>query len=1326
MKLIPVKPVLWSMALMLLAWSYYQSTRVDMDEHVRILEHFRQLKQQDAILNQYVLQARYDQLLNYIPIVSTVQQIDVSLALLQLDMSTLVNGKNPSLRQALSEYSLAFSRKKDLVEDFKSDNAVLRNSRGYFSFGVNELLGSPHRKASADYQLQDLLEAVLLYESDATKTLHDRIVRDVSLLEQTSLQANDTLRGLTTHARTILTNKPALDNLTRTIITAPTPAKSDEVFRLYDEEFTRNEREASFYRFIMAVLGAAMLAYVAWVMTRLTRARNILRTSLRELEFQKFALDQHSIVSIADNSGKISYANTKFAEISQYSREELLGQDHRILNSGYHPAEFFKEMWQTISRGEVWHGEIRNRRKDGSCYWVQSTIVPLIDDEGKPQSYVSIRSDITARKEVDERLERQRAFYERISETLGEGLYVQDANGRCIYMNSEAEKLLGWLRADFIGMPVHDTIHRQTADGQALSAGDCPIMRGVKEKGNASFNDQVFVRKDGSVFPVALVSKASYNDQGKMETLVVAFQDISERKYAEDALNKSEIRLRTLFDSTSDAVMLINEKGFFDCNKATLRLFGYTSVEEFCSHTFISVSPEKQPGGADQPEGIDSVMLANMHLGIAKEAGSHNFEWVHMRGDNGKTFDAEVLLNAMELDGRIILQATVRDITERKQAENLLWQAKSAAEQANKIKSDFLANMSHEIRTPMNGIIGMTELALDTELTQEQKEYLSLVKSSADSLLHIVNDILDFSKIESGKLDIENIEFSLEYAMRDTMKSLAQRAHQKNLELILHIEPNVPDRLIGDPGRLRQVIINLVGNAIKFTESGEIEVSVRCTAGAPVNHARLQFSVRDTGIGIPRDKFAAIFESFSQADTSTTRKYGGTGLGLTISAQLVELMGGKIELESVVGQGSNFHFTLLVSTVSVEPLTHYQQTGRIAGMSVLVADDNATNRLLLQEILRNWKMIPTVVENGEQALAELERAAQRGEPYQVALLDLQMPGLNGFELAERIRQYPDAARATVMMLTSEGQRGDAARCRELGVASYLMKPVSQFDLLDAIMTALGEPAQQTPGLITRHSLSESRRKLKLLLAEDNVVNQTLAVRILEKLGHTVTVAKNGLEAVQQFGNGVFDAILMDVDMPVMNGYEATGAIREHEQSTGTHIPIVAMTAHAMQGAREECLRHGMDGYLTKPIDAESLWHELDRQTQIPVDNVDSGQIQSALSVADFDKALKTMDNSTELFNEIARLFLEDAPPHMQRIKDALVEGNLKKMHHSAHTIKGMAGIFAADRVVQMAERVEMNSDQSTCEEAVSALDSALNELVAAIKALPDTIQFIEF
>jgi len=1043
----------------------------------------------------------------------------------------------------------------------------------------------------------------------------------------------------------------------------------------------------------------------------LRKAYDHLKQTLGELEFQKYALDQHSIVSITDASGKITYANSKFIEISQYSRDELLGQDHRLLNSGHHPSSFFKQMWATIGRGEIWHGEVKNRSKDGSFYWVESTIVPFMNNQGRPLRYISIRSDITARKEMDEKLEVQRAFYERISETLGEGLYVQDSRGRCIYMNSEAEKMLGWKREEFIGMPVHDTIHSQTAAGAHLPATECPIFLVVNEYGQGRMDDQVFVRKDGSTFPVALSSKAAYSVNGELENMVIAFQDISDRKKNELYMRLTQERLNLALEGSNLALWDwdIGYDRIYLSSRWSEMLNGVTeetmmTVEQL----FNNIHPEDR-----------EVARKNLSPVLKGASGYYSAEYRVKRGDgewlwvatNGKVVDRDAQGRALRMTG------TNADISERKHAEDVLMHAKRAAEQAAKTKSDFLANMSHEIRTPMNGIIGMTDLALDTELNREQQEYLNIVKSSAHSLLHIVNDILDFSKIESGKMDIESIEFSLEQMLRDTMRSLAVRAHQKGLELLLHVAADVPDKLMGDPGRLRQIIVNLVGNAIKFTEKGEIEVAVNAIQSLHDGRIKLRFNVRDTGIGIPKDKFKTIFESFSQADTSTTRKYGGTGLGLTISAQLIELMNGHIGVESEMGQGTTFHFELEMPVVSADPLVNYQHTGRITDMPVLLVDDNATNRRLLQEMLRNWKMRPTVVASGEAALVELQRAADAGQPYGLAILDVQMPGMDGFTLAERIRQHPEYVGATVMMLTSEGQRGHAARCSELGIAGYLMKPVSQSELLDAIMTSLGEPLQADAPLVTRHSLRETRQKLNLLLAEDNAVNQLLAVRVLEKMGHVVTVANNGQEAVNHWQSAQFDAILMDVDMPVMNGYEATQRIRELERDTGKHIRIVAMTAHAMAGAREECLRHGMDGYLTKPIDTDALWHELDSLAQGAAKPENSaGGAPRPVPVADFGKARQTMDDSKELFEEIVRLFLEDAPTHIEKIKQGLAEGDVDAIRHSAHTLKGMVGIFAAERTMQAAAQVEQLVGKPGLVEAVADLESALTELGTAIRA----------
>jgi signal transduction histidine kinase/DNA-binding response OmpR family regulator len=564
--------------------------------------------------------------------------------------------------------------------------------------------------------------------------------------------------------------------------------------------------------------------------------------------------------------------------------------------------------------------------------------------------------------------------------------------------------------------------------------------------------------------------------------------------------------------------------------------------------------------------------------------------------------DAELQGSKGQLELRVQerTEALSKEVGERKQAEAAMRVAKDAAEEANKAKSEFLANMSHEIRTPLNGVMGMTDLALETELTQEQREYLETVKMSSDSLLTVINDILDFSKIEAGRVDLEDVDFDIRDCLESALKTIAVRADEKRLELLCEVAPEVPEFVRGDSNRLRQIVMNLVGNAIKFTDAGEVGVKVEVESAEGADRL-LHFTVSDTGIGVPEDKQDAIFAPFAQADSSTTRKYGGTGLGLTISSRLAAKMGGAMWVESEKGKGSHFHFTIHVSTANVKEIKvgHAAPPEMLRGVKVLVVDDNRTNRRILEGMLRRWDMKTILVESGEEALAQLSAAREAGEPYGLILTDMHMPAMDGFALVERIRQKPELTTATIMMLTSAGHRGDAARCQELGVAAYLLKPIRQSELREAVARVLGAREQDgAVPLITRYSLQEERDpdcSLKVLLAEDNAVNRLLAVRLLEKRGHKVTVAGNGLEALAALKKESFDVVFMDVQMPEMDGYEATAAIREAEKNSERHQQVIALTAHAMKGDREKCLAAGMDGYLSKPIRPQELDEILEEQ-----------------------------------------------------------------------------------------------------------------------------------
>ncbi len=831
------------------------------------------------------------------------------------------------------------------------------------------------------------------------------------------------------------------------------------------------------------------------------------------------------------------------------------------------PAD--RKRWQALmEEGGVVKGfEVQYRRRDGKVIWVRESARIVRDRRGRVLYYEGALEDITDMKVAQDKLQTEKAYLDQLIESAQEAIVITDLQGRVLRINPEFTKIFGYTTEEALGKSIDNLVASQNYYDRATS-----LTRKALE-GESVALETVRRRKDGSEIHVSLlVSPICVS--GKVIALYAIYRDITERKRAEESIQKEAAKLSAMISGMEEGVILADAAGrIIEVNGFFCSLMGRDRAE-FLGKNVVDIDLELEPEEMektirafkltpDSPPVIVQKRLRNLETVI-------RFQPIYCRGE----YDG-VLLNII-------------DVTE-------LILARRKAEAASLAKSNFLANMSHEIRTPMNGILGMTELALSTELTAEQLEYLNAINDSAQSLMRLLDDMLDFSKIEARKIELESIPFNLRDAIECAVSPFALQAHQKGLELIVQIPPDLTEDVIGDPGRLRQVINNLISNAIKFTERGEVIVSVE-EESRTATEVFVHLAVKDTGIGIPPAKQQVIFDAFVQADSSMTRKYGGTGLGLAISYQLVRLMGGTIWVESEVGKGSTFHFTACFSLQqpSAEKMVPVEME-TIHNLPVLIVDDNSTNRRILRQVLTGWQMRPVEAASGREALHLLRQAEQRGVPFGLVLLDAQMPEMDGFAVAEEIQKDKTLSSTVIMMLTSMGVQGDAARCRKLGISAYLTKPIRQSELLEAILLALSRSIQdkQHRVLITRHSIREAKRRLRILLAEDNIINQKVALHLLERRGHTVAVANNGQEVLAALEKSSFDLILMDVQMPVMDGFEATRLIRLKEKMTGAHIPIIAMTAHALKGDRERCLEAEMDDYIAKPLKSEELFKKIE-------------------------------------------------------------------------------------------------------------------------------------
>ncbi|MEG3639917.1 DAHL domain-containing protein [Magnetococcus sp. PR-3] len=1175
---------------------YLKGQGMDAQKHIVILNAFSQIKQNITQVQETTIRTQARMLPHFDPLVADVSELEQT----TVELGKILGHVNAlQLQQAWQRFVKQVDLKLAYIEDFKSHRAVLNNFLDYFptAWQKSQLQLSTQTGMHDIHALMDRLLSEMLKLAHDTPTRDRQLIRQ--LLEQL-MQATLPLEAeqrqkmipMVRYGQAILSYNDEVDKFISHIAQSQLDQKIQKIEQHYMTTYAVHQKQAGLYRFALLV-GAALLAMlVIWSMVRLRQNGIHLQGVVRQLEFQKYALDQHAIVSIADSAGNITYANKKFCAISGYPQEQLLGKNHRLVRSEHHPKAFFTGMWQQISSGHVWHGEIKNCTKEGDYYWVASTIVPFMDEKGHPYQYVSIRTDITQRKQMEEQHEKQKNFLQGITNAMGEGVFAVDRQGHCIFLNKQGEDLLGWRSEEVQYKKMHGLVH-DVAPNQNNHY--CPALRSMEVGEVQRSEDEVFVNRSGQLFPVSMVA-VPLQEGGEITGSVVVFQDISTRKQQQQALQT----------------------------------------------------------------------------------------------------------------------------------------AAQVAESANRAKSDFLANMSHEIRTPMNAILGMSHLAIRSASDPKQREYLQKIHGGAQSLLRIINDILDFSKIEAGKLEVERIPFNLDEVLETLASLVSLKADEKGLELIFKRHPDVPSQVKGDALRLNQVLLNLTGNAVKFTDQGEVIVAVEKVAQKG-EQIHLRFSVQDTGLGMDESQRVGLFQAFSQADSSITRRYGGTGLGLAICKRLIDLMGGTIGVESQPEQGSTFYFTLPFTIVD-EP--HVEALDKeIWDSDVLLIEDCPQAREVAAEMLDTMGFKVQEATIVSDALVRLQDAQIQAPS--LILLDSTMPGQESFAAYRAIRALPGGDNQPLLIMHTNVDRIQVtdllADDAQLG---HIQKPLTPSRLLDGVMDLFGRDGTGS-SLVKRQGESDPVAHFypllagrRILLVEDNAVNQEVALELLKMVGLEVTIADDGAQALGFLEEASFDLVLMDVQMPVMDGYTATKEIRQRLKLS---LPILAMTANAMSEDRAQVLAVGMNDHVAKPVEPmvlyETLVRWLPKQEKVirattSLEHTDISQplhMPKQLPGIDIKLGVQRVVGNEALYLSLLQRFRDDQREVIGQITDVVAKKDFQQGMLKAHTLKGLAGSLGAMVLAARAGALEescKSQDALAIAQGLAPLAQALEEVMVGLDSLP--------